>query len=98
MGRFTDGKPFVATEADCRAHWGGGRNGVWFRCYLCGHKFKPGDVVRWQYTNDVQGAGGNPMVCQKCDGTKDEIVAKWKAMWDDANGRMWWFSRTEEYD
>jgi len=64
-----------------------------FRCFLCGHRFVPGDVVRWQFTNDIPGAAGNPLVCKACDGTKDEVVAKWKAMHAEANGRMWWFCR-----
>lgn len=87
---FTDGKPFIVTDADCHKRWGGGRDGKFFRCYLCGHKFVEGDVVRWQYTNDTD-AGGNPMVCEKCDGTREEILAKWEAMHAEANGRMWWF-------
>jgi hypothetical protein len=90
---FTDGKPFKATEADCQANWEGGSKGIFFRCYLCGHKFVPGDIVRWQHTNDVPGAGGNPMVCKDCDGTKEEIVAKWKAMYAEAKGRMWHFTK-----
>lgn len=89
---FTDGKPWVVTDKDCRAKWGGADNGKRFRCYLCGHKFVPGDVARWQYTNDTPDAGGNPMVCKDCDGTKDEIVEKWKAMHAEANRRMWWFN------
>jgi hypothetical protein len=88
---FTNGKPWIATEKDCDAPWGGSPHGKRFRCYLCGCKFKPGDRVRWQYTNDVPEAGGNPLVCEKCDGTKEEIVAKMKAMREEARGRMWWF-------
>ena len=93
---FTDGKPFVVTESQCRASWLGGKNGKHFRCGLCGHKFAVGDIARWQYTNDIHGAGGNPLVCQKCDGTKEEIVTKWKAMHEEAKGRMWYFCRSME--
>ncbi len=93
---FTNQTPFIATEAHCRAAWAGGKNGKYFRCYLCGHKFATGDVVRWQYTNDTPGASGNPMVCQACDGTKEEIVAKWKAMKQEAVGRMWAFTRSDD--
>ena len=77
---FTDGKPRIATEEECGGPWRALKNGKGFYCSLCGHRFKVGDQWRWQYTNDVPGAGGNPMVCEKCDGTKDEIVAKWKEM------------------
>jgi hypothetical protein len=92
--RFTNGKPWIATEADCKVSWGGGANGSRFRCHLCGHRFKPGDQVRWQYTNDTPGAGGNPLVCKDCDGTKEEIVEKMKAMYAEAKGRMWWFCQS----
>lgn len=93
---FTNGLPWTATAEDCQRPWSGGIKGSRFRCYLCGHKFTPGDRVRWQYTNDVPGAGGNPFVCHDCDGTKDEIVAKWKAMYRDAHNRMWWFREEEQ--
>lgn len=75
---FTDGKPRRATEHDLKARWSGGKPGDFFRCCLCGYKFQLGDYWRWQYTNDTSGAGGNPMVCEKCDGTKEEIVAKFR--------------------
>jgi len=91
---FTNGKSWIATSEDCSRSWGCTKDGKRFRCYLCGYKFVPGDVVRWQYTNDIPGAGGNPLVCKDCDGTKEEIIAKWRAMYDEAKERMWWF--TEE--
>lgn len=93
---FTDGKPWTVTEEDVGRMWSGGKNGKYFRCGLCGHKFQPGDYARWQYTNDIPGAGGNPMVCEKCDGTKEEIVAKWAAMHEESNNRMWWFCHRED--
>jgi hypothetical protein len=93
---FTDGKPFIVKKWDLHAPWSGGKHGKYFRCYLCGRKFTEGDVVRWQYTNDVPGASGNPMVCQNCDGTKEEIVAKWKAMHEEAKGRMWYFGPRDD--
>jgi hypothetical protein len=92
---FTNGKPWIATEKDVHASWSGGKDGKYFRCALCGYKFKVGDTVRLQYTNDVPGAGGNPLVCQKCDGTKEEIVAKWRAMHEESKGRWWWFCRDD---
>lgn len=92
---FTDGKPFTATDAHCVGNWSCGRNGLYFRCAFCGHKFVPGDTVRCQYTNDTPGASGNPLVCSKCDCPKEELIAKWKAMWAEAEGRMWWFTRRD---
>jgi hypothetical protein len=90
---FTDGKPFIATEAHCKGKWGGVPNGLHFRCAFCGYKFVLGDTVRWQYTNEYRGASGNPLVCVKCDCPKDELIAKWRAMHEEANGRMWWFTQ-----
>jgi hypothetical protein len=90
---FTDGKPWTVTEEDLKAPWSGGKSGKYFRCYLCGHRFKLGDIARWQYTNDVPGAGGNPLVCRRCDGTKAEIALKWISMKKEAEGRMWYFTR-----
>ena len=90
---FTDGKPFTATEAQCKGPWLGRPNGELFRCFLCGHKFEPGDVVRWQYTNDVSGAGGNPLVCEKCDGPKEVIVEEMREGYAAVRGRYWYFAR-----
>jgi len=91
---WTDGKPFTATEKHCNLPWSGSKTN--FRCFNCGHKFKPGDTVRWQFTNDIRGAGGNPMVCEECDGTKEEIVAKIKEGKEQVK-RLWWF-RTDKED
>jgi hypothetical protein len=66
--RWTNGKPRTVTEADCRAPWGGAKNGKRFRCSLCGHRFVPGDTWRWVYCNDGSCPGGNFHVCGTCDG------------------------------
>jgi hypothetical protein len=90
---FTDGKPHVVTHEDLTRPWSGHTDGSHFRCYLCGHRFKVGDVFRWQFTNNVKGAGGNPFVCERCDGP--DVVGRWKAMreeWErDCGGKWWWF-------
>lgn len=78
MKNFTDGKPWIATEADCKARWSGGKDGKYFRCHLCGYKFKVGDRIRWQYTNNIPHAGGNPLVCEKCDTSEEDVIAEWK--------------------
>jgi hypothetical protein len=91
---FTDQKPFTATEEQCNFPWGGGKPGENFRCGFCGYRFKPGDTVRWQYTNDTKGAHGNPLVCADCDDTPEELIARWKAKWDLVrSSEMWWFYR-----
>lgn len=88
---FTNGKPWVATKEDCRQKWGLGAPGEKFRCALCGYKFCVGDRVRWQFTNDVPGAGGNPLVCEQCDGPKEEIVKKIISTRKELAERLWWF-------
>lgn len=89
---FTDGKPFIATEKDLQTRWSCGKPGEKFRCGLCGHKFAVGEMVRWQYTNDVHGACGNPFVCTACDGGRDKIVLEICARRAELNSeRNWWF-------
>ena len=99
-----DGKPHIVTETNCKARWSGGANGIYLRCSLCGHKFVPGDVMRFVITNtraccDAGVPGGNPKVCAACDGTNEEIYAKWKTMheeWTKIEVRFWEFIRQAE--
>jgi hypothetical protein len=68
MSVLTDGKLRVATEQNCQAAWGGTPGGERFRCYLCGHRFKPGDKWRFVYLNSTPGYNlGNALACEKCD-------------------------------
>jgi len=93
MATFTNQKPFVATKEHCEAPWLGNKKN--FRCHLCGKKFKPGDIVRWVFTNNIIGAQGNPLVCKECD--TSDIIEKWKAMRQEFNSeKWWWFRRGEE--
>lgn len=65
MDSFTDQKPRIATEKDCRGQWAlRSKPGEGFRCYLCGHRFVPGDVWRFVYN---PGRGINFLVCGTCD-------------------------------
>jgi len=95
--QFTNGQPWTASDEDCSLRWSGGKNGKYFRCGFCGHKFKPGDTVRWQYMNDTGQCGGNIFVCSSCDGSPEELKEKWKDQhvefekW--RKGRMWYFFR-----
>jgi hypothetical protein len=86
---FTDGKPRIATEQDCKARWSCGKPGERFRCCLCGHKFVVGDVWRFQFTNNIPNAGGNPLVCEKCDGP--DVVERWKKMCEEYKTKFWHF-------
>lgn len=75
---FIYGDPQIATERDLKARWSGGAPGENFRCYLCGYRFQLGDYWRCQYTNDMSDAGGNPKVCKECDGSREDVRAKWE--------------------
>jgi len=92
---FTDQRPRTATERDLATRWMGGKPGEYFRCCMCGHRFAVGDYWRWVYTNGTPGAGGNPIVCEGCDGM--DVIGRWKAKieqhYSDAN---WYFNRRSE--
>jgi hypothetical protein len=88
---FTDGKQRVATEEECSLRWLGGAKGKHFRCFFCGHCFKVGDKWRFVFTNDVPGAGGNPLVCENCDDSNENLREKWKAMWQEYRSPKWWY-------
>lgn len=91
VATWTNGKPFIATVEDCARRWSCGKPGERFRCALCGHKFAPGDTVRWQYTNDVAKAGGNPFVCQTCDVGRDGIIAEILRRRAELKADRWWW-------
>jgi len=94
---WTDGKPFVATPEHLAMRWNCQGAGEAFRCALCGHKFVVGDQVRWQFTNDTQGAGGNPFVCQTCDTGREAIIAEiLRRRAELKTGKWWWFLPREK--
>ena len=85
---FTNRKPFTVTDKMCHQSWSGGKNGIYFRCGLCGHKFKAGDICRWVYMNSTpESHFGNFLVCENCDGpdVKDRRIA-WE---QEARTRFW---------
>jgi hypothetical protein len=88
---WTDGRPFVATRAHCNMKWDCSGPGVRFRCSLCGYKFAVGDTVRWQFTNDTRGAGGNPFVCKACDTGRDSIIAEIIKRREELRADRWWW-------
>ena len=96
MTSFTDGKPRKATEKDCKASWCGGKPGEHFRCSFCGKKFQIGDIWRFQYTNDIKGTIGNPLVCEKCDEGHERTREKWVKKCHEfrcLENEWWWFIR-----
>ena len=88
---WLDGKPQVATEADLQARWSFGKPGENFRCYLCGHKFRVGDIWRFVYSGGV--GLMNFTVCETCDGP--DVLERWKAHNEDLKRRFWWALRRE---
>jgi hypothetical protein len=70
---WTKNAPQIATEQHCSMPWCGGKNGKYFRCYLCGHKFVPGDHWRFIYGGNVS---RNLFVCGSCDGPDEELRQK----------------------
>jgi len=93
---WTDGKPFTATAEHCALHWNGGKRGQYFRCGLCGHRFVEGDTLRWQFTNDTPGAGGNPFVCQDCDKGRDANIAEILKRRAELKADRWWWFLTKD--
>lgn len=87
------GGPVRATAQHCQAPWSGHPKN--FRCGFCGYKFQEGDIFRWIYTNDISGAGGNPLACEACGQDREELRKRWQAMHAEYRalkaGRFWWF-------
>jgi len=84
---FTDQKPRIATAEDTKAPWGGKKNGEWFRCYLCGHRFVEGDYWRWVYGKETI----NFNVCKSCDG--DDVRERFKEHVDKCKKIFWWWRK-----
>lgn len=87
---FTDQKPRIATEKEVPGNWGGYKDGRYFRCYLCGYKFKVGDYWRWIYSKK----NINPIVCKTCD--TEDVLEKWENANIELNQRFWWVMRRME--
>lgn len=96
---FTDHSLQIVTEAYLKAPWSG--NSRNFRCGFCGHKFQLGEKWRAIYTNDMSGSGGNPLVCESCNDTQENLRALWKSKceeWDKmTEGQWWWFAAYAYY-
>lgn len=80
MMSFTDQQRWTATKKDVASKWG--LDGNSFRCGLCGHRFRDGDGVRWQYgsgrTFVYEGRTlgvRNFFVCDVCDGP--DVLDRW---------------------
>lgn len=71
-----DGKQRVATERTCK-YWGGHRRiEDAFRCFFCGHRFKPGN--KWRCISDKKRIEKFIpfLVCDSCDNEDDVIVLR----------------------
>lgn len=85
---FLDQMPRVATEDDVKGSWDAAPNGKRFRCHLCGHRFKVGDIWRWVYAGKVNLT--NFLVCEACDGP--DVLERWQAHYKDGKTRFWWMA------
>ena len=90
---WIDQTPFTVTRVELALHWGCRAPGEGLRCGFCGHKFTEGETARWVYTNDVPGAGGNPFVCVACDGPREVLIEKLKALAAEFNAPKFWRMR-----
>jgi len=84
--KFTKQLPQVADERDVDGCWNGGKHGEYFRCYLCGYRFKVDDYWRWVYAGNT--GLGNLIVCEKCDG--NDVLERWRLANEEAEQRFWW--------
>ena len=84
---FTDQKPRLATKEECEAPWSGYKDGRYFRCHLCGHRFQEGDQWRW-----VRGIRMlNFKVCGKCDtGDDEDLRDRVDKAWEESKERFWY--------
>lgn len=93
---FMDGKPQAATAEHLAVRWSG-RAGN-FRCRLCGHTFKLGDIWRWVYANGANSPSrcGNFFVCTTCDGP--DVLEKAAAQELEFKSPRWWWFRREGFE
>lgn len=80
----------VVTPEQRKLPWSGGKDGKWFRCYFCGHKFIAGDEFRAIFTND----GGTEAPVRELP-NEIEIVRRVLAWHQQAYAR---FHNTEGHD
>ena len=87
----------IATIESLHARWSSGKPGQFFRCALCGHKFKLGDKYRVLYTNDMPKAKGNPIICERCNDKTATLRARWYDRCREyASEKFWWFKKHDK--
>ena len=88
---FTDGKPRIATEEECKSSWMGAKNGKNFRCHMCGQKFRVGDRWRFVYANFAASPFnyGNLLVRELCDGTNEDVLRRATSNAERAKRECW---------
>lgn len=90
MASWTNGELRIVSKEDIKASWNGGKNGIYFRCYLCGEKFKVGD--RWRFLYNSKGP--NCMVCESCNGTSTDVLERFNRGIEEfeklKQTRFWW--------
>jgi len=103
--RIIDKKPITPEMYGDYLSW---KSKKYFRCDLCGHQFKPGDIISVIYSQgrtfqDFDGKTlgiSNPMICKNCDdkfhNDEDLIVEEWLQMHKDVYcGKYWSFAKRD---
>ena len=87
---WTNQEQRIATEKDLETRWGFGKPGEYFRCYLCGYKFKVGDKWRFVFSKKWN----NFFTCEDCDGP--DVLERWSKHIDDLKKKYWWLLKRME--
>lgn len=100
-----NGELLVATEKETKLNWSGAKNGLKFRCGLCGHRFVVGDRWRGVMANtgrNPEVRHGNFLVCGSChdlhDGNDEKLLAIRAQQEQEARRRFWWLMDTEHLE
>lgn len=87
---FTDGKQRIATDEECKLDWNCGKNGKYFRCFLCGYRFEIGD--KWRFIYGMRKTT-NYFACDDCDdGDNESMAQKGCEHYKEYKRRFWYFA------
>lgn len=103
---FTEG--FTVEEEHLKQPWLGGRNGIYFRCMMCGHRFEVGDHCKWYLVkatdthleDGTQVSAPNVMVCAECESDCTmmgrSVVEVWVGICTHVYDEHWYFVRPHD--
>lgn len=81
------------TQEHLKAPWASIGKRAFF-CAFCQKDLEMGDEFRMIFTNDLKGAGGNPLACGKCvtEHGVEGLRERWQAMWQEYKTKFRWWS------